>query len=162
MSAMHEQRGQYLTFQLAGQDYGITIAQVREIRASERPTRLPHAPEYVEGVIHVRGSVLPILDLRRRFALGETDRPHLPVVVVVQLDPAREAASAGLVVDAVLDVCEIDAASIQTPPQVVAGLDADLICGLCSIGGRFLILLDAGRLIQRVAAPALDASMAAA
>lgn len=156
-----QQRGQYLTFQLAGQDYGIAIAQVREIRAWERPTRLPHAPEYVEGVIHVRGHVLPILDLRRRFRLGDSDRPRLSVVVVVQTDAARESASAGLVVDAVADVCEMDAPTIQAAPQMVGGLDADMVRGLCSSGGRLLILLDVERLIRRVVATAPDASAAA-
>jgi purine-binding chemotaxis protein CheW len=155
---MPERAGQYLTFQLAGQDYAIGIAQVREIRAWERPTRLPHAPDYVEGVIHVRGRVLPIVDLRRRFGLGDADRPLMSVVVVVE---AGGAASAGLVVDAVCDVCEIDAASIQPPPQVVAGIDAELVCGLCSGGGRLLILLDIERLIHRAAAAAPGASAAA-
>jgi purine-binding chemotaxis protein CheW len=161
MKAMLERSGQYLTFHLSGQDYGIEIAQVREIRAWERPTRLPHAPDYVEGVIHVRGKVLPILDLRRRFGLGDANRPPVSVVVVVQSDATRAAASAGLVVDAVSDVCEIDAATIQAPPQVVAGVDAELVCGLCSAGGRLLILLAIERLIHRAAASAPDASAAA-
>jgi len=158
---MKERGGQYLTFQLSGQDYAIEIAQVREIRAWERPTRLPHAPDYVEGVIHVRGKVLPILDLRRRFGLGDADRPQLSVVVVVQSDATRAPTSAGLVVDAVSDVVEIDAASIQAPPQVVSGIDAELVCGLCSGGGRLLILLDIERFIRRAASSAPDASAAA-
>lgn len=161
MSSVPAQGRQYLTFQLAGQDYGIAIDQVREIRAWERPTRLPHAPEFVEGVIHVRGSVLPILDLRRRFALGDADRPRVAVVVVVQSDTSGDAASAGLVVDTVCDVCEIDAASIQSPPPVAKVLDTELVCGLSSGEGRLLILLDVERLIRRAAAPALDASAAA-
>jgi purine-binding chemotaxis protein CheW len=152
--------GQYLTFQLSGQDYGIGIAQVREIRSWERPTRLPHAPDYVEGVIHVRGKVLPILDLRRRFGLGDADRPPLSVVVVVQSSATRGATSVGLVVDAVSDVCEIGAASIQPPPQLVAGIDAELVCGLCSSSDRLLIRLDIERLIQHAAA-APDAPAAA-
>jgi len=153
--------GQYLTFQLVGQDYGIAIAQVREIRPWERPTRLPQAPEYVEGVIHVRGNVLPILDLRRRFGLGDADRPRLAVVVVVQSEQGRDAASAGLVVDAVIDVCELDATSIQTPPQALHAIDAELVCGLCSVAGRLLILLDVERLTRHAAPSALDASAAA-
>lgn len=161
MTAVPEQSAQYLTFQLAGQDYGIAIAQVREIRAWERPTRLPHAPEYVEGVIHARGEVLPILDLRRRFGLGDADRPRIAVVVVVQSDASRDAASAGLVVDAVSDVCQIDATSIQSPPQVVNALDGEWVCGLYSDRGRLLILLDVERLTHRAAASALDASVAA-
>ncbi len=151
MKPLPQRSGQYLTFHLSGQDYGIEIAQVREIRAWERPTRLPHAPDYVEGVIHVRGKVLPILDLRRRFGLGDVDRPALSVVVVVQSDDTRAATSAGLVVDAVCDVVEIEAASVQSPPQVVAGIDGALVCGLSTAGGRLLILLAIERLIQRAA-----------
>ncbi len=158
---VQERGGQYLTFQLSGQDYGIEIAQVREIRAWERPTRLPHAPDYVEGVIHVRGKVLPILDLRRRFGLGDANRPPVSVVVVVQSAATRGAASVGLVVDAVSDVCDIGAASIQPPPQVVAGIDAELVCGLCGNGDRLLILLDIERLIQHAAAPVPEAPAAA-
>lgn len=157
----HERGGQFLTFQLSGQDYGIEIAQVREIRASERATRLPHAPDYVQGVIHVRGKVVPILDLRRRFGLDDSDRPRLSVVVVVQSAADRSGATVGLLVDAVCDVCEIEAASIQTPPQLVGGIDAELVCGLCSSAGRLLILLDIERLIEHAAASAPHAPAAA-
>ena len=77
---------QYLTFQLAGQTYGVEILRVQEIKGWEKPTRLPHSPEHVQGVINLRGAVVPILDLRRRFGLGETEYGRTTVVIVVKVD----------------------------------------------------------------------------
>ncbi|MGH8231482.1 MAG: chemotaxis protein CheW, partial [Steroidobacteraceae bacterium] len=80
---------QYLTFQLSGQTYGVEILRVQEIKGWEQPTRLPHSPEYVQGVINLRGAVVPILDLRRRFGLGETEYGRTTVVIVVKVDCER-------------------------------------------------------------------------
>src|SRR5580658_3757910 len=74
---------QYLTFQLVGQRYGVEILQVQEIKGWEKPTRLPHSPDHVQGVINLRGAVVPILDLRKRFGLGEAEYGRTTVVIVV-------------------------------------------------------------------------------
>jgi purine-binding chemotaxis protein CheW len=114
-------RAQYLTFELAGQNYGLEILCVQEIRAWEPPTRLPHAPEHVLGVINLRGAVVPILDLGRRFGLSVSGQLRAPVIIVVNTPTARGTVTSGLVVDAVCDVCEIAADSIQPAPDVGPG-----------------------------------------
>ena len=109
---------QYLTFQLAGQDYGVEILRVQEIKGWEKPTRLPHSPEYVQGVINLRGAVVPIIDLRRRFGLGETEYSHTTVVVVVKVDTSRGELTAGIVVDGVCEVCNVGTEDMRPVPDV--------------------------------------------
>ena len=138
---------QYLTFQLAGQYYGVEILRVQEIKGWEKPTRLPHSPEYVQGVINLRGAVVPILDLRRRFGLGETEYGRTTVVIVVKVEHARGELTAGIVVDGVCEVCNIGAAELRAAPEVGSPLDADFVHGLAMVGERMLILLDITRLV---------------
>jgi purine-binding chemotaxis protein CheW len=142
---------QYLIFRLAGQDYGIDILRVQEIRAWERPTRLPHAPAHVQGVINLRGAVVPILDLRTRFGLTEVERDGSPVVIVITTPAPHAAVVTGVVVDAVCEVCEINSGMVQPPPQLGSGIDADLVRGLYTVNGQLLVLLDAEQLVSRVA-----------
>ena len=143
-------RAQYLTFELAGQNYGLEILCVQEIRAWEPPTRLPHAPEHVLGVINLRGAVVPILDLRRRFGLSLSEQLRPPVIVVVNTQTQRGLVTSGLLVDAVCDVCEIAAASIQAAPEVTSQLDREVMRGLCTLQGRLLILLEPERLLRHI------------
>jgi purine-binding chemotaxis protein CheW len=140
---------QYLTFQLAGQTYGVEILRVQEIKGWEKPTRLPHSPEHVQGVINLRGAVVPILDLRRRFGLGETEYGRTTVVIVVKVDSARGELTAGIVVDAVCEVCNISAEHLRPPPEVGSPIDADFVRGLAMIGEGMLVLLDVVHLVTR-------------
>ena len=150
-----------MTFELAGQNYGLEILCVQEIRAWEPPTRLPHAPEHVLGVINLRGAVVPILDLRRRFGLSVSGQLRAPVIIVLNTPTARGALTSGLVVDAVCDVCEIAAGSIQPAPDVGPGLDREVMRGLCTLQGRLLILLEPERLLRHIATGPEAAHLAA-
>lgn len=147
-SAVVANADQYLTFQLAGQTYGVEILRVQEIKGWERPTRLPHSPAHVQGVINLRGAVVPILDLRRRFGIGETDYGRTTVVIVVKIDSARGELTAGIVVDAVCEVCNVSAAELRPAPEVGAGIEADFVRGLAMVDDRMLILLDISRLVE--------------
>jgi purine-binding chemotaxis protein CheW len=138
---------QYLTFQLAGQDYGIEILRVQEIKCWEKPTRLPHAPEHVQGVINLRGAVVPILDLRQRFNLHESHETSTAVVIVVKTDSPRAGLTAGIVVDAVCEVRSIESADLQPPPDLGAAFDSGFVRGLVMVEERMLILLDLATLI---------------
>jgi purine-binding chemotaxis protein CheW len=140
---------QYLTFQLAGQTYGVEILRVQEIKGWEKPTRLPHSPQHVQGVINLRGAVVPILDLRRRFGLGETEYGRTTVVIVVKVDSARGELTAGIVVDAVCEVCNISAEDLRPPPEVGSPIDADFVRGLAMVGDGMLVLLDVVHLVTR-------------
>jgi purine-binding chemotaxis protein CheW len=140
---------QYLTFQLAGQTYGVEILRVQEIKGWEKPTRLPHSPDHVQGVINLRGAVVPILDLRRRFGLGETEYGRTTVVIVVKVDSARGELTAGVVVDAVCEVCNISSEHLRPAPEVGSAIDSDFVRGLAMVGDGMLVLLDMVQLVTR-------------
>jgi purine-binding chemotaxis protein CheW len=152
---------QYLTFQLAGQTYGVEILRVQEIKGWEKPTRLPHSPEHVQGVINLRGAVVPILDLRRRFGLGETQYGRTTVVIVVKVDTGRGELTAGIVVDAVCEVCNISAENLRPPPQVGSAIDSDFVRGLAMVGDGMLVLLDVVHLVTRTLSDPANAPKAA-
>ncbi len=152
---------QYLTFQLAGQDYGVEILRVQEIKGWEKPTRLPHSPDHVQGVINLRGAVVPILDLRRRFGLGESESGPAAVVIVVKVDTPRGALTAGIVVDAVCEVCNIAADDLRPPPELGSALDSAFVCGLAMTEARMLILLDIGQLVNNMLEDSAGAPKAA-
>jgi purine-binding chemotaxis protein CheW len=155
------QARQYLTFELAGQNYGLDILRVQEIKGWERPTRLPHSPPHVQGVINLRGAVVPIIDLRRRFGLPDSPPGHTTVVIVVRVESARGELTAGLVVDAVCEVCSLEAAQLRAPPEMEAGIDAHFVLGLAMLGERMLVLLDVPRLIGTTLADSASAARAA-
>jgi len=138
---------QYLTFELAGQDYGLEILRVQEIKGWERPTRLPHSAPHVQGVINLRGAVVPIIDLRRRFGLSEGTPGRTTVVIVVRVQSERGELTAGLVVDAVCEVCSVESAQLREPPEMDAGIDSSFVRKLAMVGERMLILLDVPQLI---------------
>ena len=143
---------QFLTFQLVGQRYGVEILQVQEIKGWEKPTRLPHAPVYVQGVINLRGAVVPILDLRKRFGLGEAEYGRTTVVIVVKVDTPRGELTAGMVVDGVCEVCNISPQELRAPPEMAAAIDTDFVRGLAMVDDKMLILLDVARLVSNTLA----------
>jgi purine-binding chemotaxis protein CheW len=146
-SAPIENAEQYLTFQLAGQRYGVEILRVQEIKGWEKPTRLPHSPAHVQGVINLRGAVVPILDLRERFNLGQTEYGRTTVVIVVKVQTERGELTAGMVVDGVCEVCNIAARELQPPPEMAVAIDTDFVRGLAMVEDKMLILLDVARLV---------------
>jgi purine-binding chemotaxis protein CheW len=164
-SAPTESVEQYLTFQLVGQRYGVEILRVQEIKGWEKPTRLPHAPVFVQGVINLRGAVVPILDLRRRFGLGEAEYGRTTVVIVVKVDTPRGELTAGMVVDGVCEVCNISASELRAPPEMSGAIDTDFVRGLAMVDEHMLILLDVVRLVSSTlvdSAPAMNSGSQAA
>ena len=139
---------QYLTFQLAEQEYGIDILRVQEIKGWDKPTRIPHSPSHVLGVINLRGAVVPVIDLRMRFGLEPSTYGATTVVIVVRIRTERGELTAGIVVDAVCEVCNVTQADLRPPPEVAGGLEQDFVKGLAMAGERMLILLHVDRLIN--------------
>jgi purine-binding chemotaxis protein CheW len=135
---------QYLTFMLAGEEYGVDILRVQEIKGWDKVTRLPHTPDYVLGVINLRGALVPILDLRRRFGLEAITFGPTTVVIVVR---AVER-TVGMVVDAVSEVYNVDPAATQPPPDVCGSVDTVFVKALATVDDKMLILLDVDRLID--------------
>jgi purine-binding chemotaxis protein CheW len=138
---------QYLTFLLAGEEYGIAILKVQEIKGWSNATRIPYAPDYVLGVINLRGAVVPVLDLRRRFKLEPVPFGPTTVIIVVRANVAGGARTVGVVVDAVSEVYDIAATQLQEPPDLCGQVDSMFITALATVDEKMLLLLDADRLI---------------
>jgi purine-binding chemotaxis protein CheW len=128
---------QYITFQIGEQVLGIDIMAVREIRAWSPTTALPHVANYVRGVVNLRGTVLPVMDLRARLGWGATDPSARHVIMVVRVNEQLQ----GLIVDAVNDIVTIDEDSLQVPPDMSGNRVSELIRGLASIEDRMVMIL---------------------
>lgn len=128
---------QYITFQIGEQVLGIDIMAVREIRAWSPTTALPHVASHVRGVVNLRGTVLPVMDLRARLGWGATDPSARHVIMVVRVNEQLQ----GLIVDAVNDIVTIDSDTLQPPPDVSGDRLGEIIRGLASIEDRMVMIL---------------------
>ena len=149
-----------LTFRLGGEEYGIDILRVQEIRGYEQPTHIVNAPAHVKGVINLRGVIVPIVDLRLRFGLPEAAYDRFTVVIILNVGERV----VGAVVDSVSDVIEIAPEQVRAAPELDAGVDAGHITGIGTLGERMLILLDIERLMlsSNLQLPSLAPAHAAA
>lgn len=129
---------EYLTFKLAGEEYGIDILKVQEIRGYENPTRIANAPSFIKGVTNLRGTIVPIVDMRLKFNCSVVEYNGFTVVIILHL-PSR---IVGIVVDSVSDVINLTSEDIRPAPEVDSAVDSDAIIGLGTINERMLILLD--------------------
>ena len=145
---LNEGTNQYLTFILGGEEYAVDILKVREIRGWESVTRIPNTPDYVLGVINLRGTVVPIIDLRRRFALDKAEFGPTTVVIVIRVEHNGKARTVGMVVDAVSEVYNIDKELINAAPDFGGAISIDFIKGLATIDGKMLILLEIDELVN--------------
>lgn len=141
-------RNQYLTFSLADEEYGVDILSVREIMGWGDATPIPNVPSYIKGVINLRGTIIPIIDLRERFNLEKQPYGPTTVVVVLQVKGAKAEKTVGVVVDAVCDVYDIDAASLSPAPDFGGAFDTEFVRGLASVSDKMIILLDIERLVE--------------
>jgi purine-binding chemotaxis protein CheW len=140
--------GQYLTFMLAGEEYGVEILKVQEIKGWDSVTPIPNTPKHVLGVLNLRGAVVPIVDLRTRFALESIPYGPTTVVIVVKMAQADQERTVGLVVDAVADVYRLESAEIQAAPEMGCTIHTDFVRGLATVDGKMVILLEVDRLIE--------------
>ncbi len=148
--ASKEEINQYLTFFLDGEEYGVDILGVQEIRGWEKPTIIPNSPDYVKGVVNLRGTIVPTVDLRIRFSIES--KPYGPLTVVIVLtvkDNEGRCKVVGIVVDAVSDVYDIETAKIKKPPEVDQQLGNEYISGLYNVDNKMIILLEINKLLSR-------------
>ena len=138
---------QYLTFVCAGEEYGVEILCVQEIKGWEGVTRVPYAPPYLLGVMNLRGVIVPVIDLRQRFGLAARAADSSTVVIVVRVRSGRGDKTAGIVVDAVSEVYSVTAANIKPTPELGAATDAACVSGLASVDNKMVMLLDIDRLV---------------
>jgi purine-binding chemotaxis protein CheW len=135
---------EYLTFRLDQEEYGIDILKVQEIRGYEPPTRVANAPDFIKGVVNLRGTIVPIVDMRLKFNCSKAEYNSFTVVIILNL----RSRIVGVVVDSVSDVMELPAESIKSAPEIESVIDSGAVLGLGSLGDRMLILLDIERLMS--------------
>ena len=134
---------EYLTFRLDQEEYGIDILKVQEIRGYEPPTRVANAPGFIKGVVNLRGTIVPIVDMRLKFGCSKAEYNAFTVVIVLNL----RSRIVGIVVDSVSDVMELPPDSLKVAPDIDSVIDSEAVIGLGSLGDRMLILLDIERLM---------------
>lgn len=135
---------EYLTFRLDQEEYGIDILKVQEIRGYEPPTRVANAPNFIKGVVNLRGTIVPIVDMRLKFNCSKAEYNSFTVVIILNLGNRI----VGIVVDSVSDVMELPAESLKPAPDVDSVIGSDAVLGLGSLGDRMLILLDIEKLMS--------------
>jgi len=135
--------GEYLTFTLGKEEYGIDILKVQEIRGYEAVTRIANAPPFIKGVINLRGVIVPIVDLRIKFNLGEPSYDQFTVVIILNIGKRV----VGIVVDGVSDVIQLNSDSLHPPPEFGSILDTRFILGLGTVDERMIIMVDIEQLM---------------
>lgn len=135
---------QLVTFKVDKEEYGVHIMQVQEIIRLAAITRVPRAPSFVEGIMDLRGKVLPVVDLRKRFLLPAKEHSENSRVVVVNIDDM----TLGLIVDAISEVMRLPNSAIEGPPRIIAGIDSRFLKGIGRLDKRLLILLDLDKIFS--------------
>lgn len=148
---------EFLTFRLGQEEYGINILRVQEIRGYENPTRIAHSPAFIKGVINLRGTIVPIVDMRLKFGVGEPSYDEFTVVIILNV----ASRVVGMVVDSVSDVLTLNPQQIRPTPEFGGALDVGYLLGLGSLesadGNRMLILVDIEKLMSSADMELMDA-----
>jgi purine-binding chemotaxis protein CheW len=139
---------QYLTFLLAAAEYGVDILRVQEIKGWDTVTALPNTPEYVRGVMNLRGAIVPIIDLRQRFRMERLDPGPTTAVVVLKVVHDHGSRIMGVVVDAVSDVHNVTDAELRPAPECGSTASSECVQGLATVNGQMLIILDIDQLLN--------------
>ncbi len=147
VKAIADRDGKYLTFSLAEEEYGIGILKIKEIIGMMPVTSVPKTPEFVKGVINLRGKVIPVLDLRLRFGIDEIDYTERTCIIVVEVEGQVGRVEIGIVVDSVSEVLNIKGSDIEDTPAFGTKLDTSFILGMAKMEGGIKILLDIDRVL---------------
>jgi purine-binding chemotaxis protein CheW len=136
--------GQYLTFALDGQEYAVEILKVQEIRGYSPATPIPNTPAYVRGVMNLRGTIIPVVDLRGKLSMREA--PYTAFTVIIVVNAATKVT--GIIVDAVSDVLSIARTELQAAPDFGAHVDAHFVSGMARAGEHLIVVLDIDRVLE--------------
>jgi purine-binding chemotaxis protein CheW len=139
---------QYLSFSLGREEYGIDILRVQEIKGWEEVRPLPDTPDYVKGVLDLRGTIVPIIDLRLRFGLKEVAYTSTTVLVVVTIESKHKSFMRGIVVDGVSDVLDVEPGKVKPPPKLEHAVSNQYIYGMVTSGERMVVLLNLDKLFS--------------
>ena len=133
-----------LVFKLGSEEYGVDILKVQEIRGYEKVTPIPRSPDFLKGVVNLRGTIVPVIDLRVKFALPDPTSDSLTVVIVLRI----AGRTVGAVVDGVSDVVQLAANDIKEPPRLGSIVDSSYLAGVATQGGRMILALDIEKLLS--------------
>jgi purine-binding chemotaxis protein CheW len=139
---------QYLTFILAGEEYGIDILRVQEIKGWDTVATIPNTPAYIKGVINLRGTIVPIIDLRERFGIEKLAYGPTTVVIILKVQSETRTRIMGMVVDAVSDVYSLADHQIKAPPEFGSAIDTKFVQGLATVDEKLVVLLDMDLLLN--------------
>ena len=156
--AIDQRDGKYLTFSLAGEEYGIGILKVKEIIGMMVITTIPQTPDYIKGVINLRGKVIPVVDIRLKFGMTLMDYTERTCIIVVEIKNSVSTIPMGIVVDSVSEVLNIKAGEIEDVPSFGSNLDTDYILGMAKMSGGVKILLDIDKVLSNKEFSALAAA----
>jgi purine-binding chemotaxis protein CheW len=148
VSTMADREGKYLTFTMAEEEYGIGILKIKEIIGMMPITTVPQTPEFVKGVINLRGKVIPVVDLRLRFGMDSVDYTDRTCIIVAEIENQSGTVMFGIVVDSVSEVLNIKGDDIEETPRFGAKLNTDYILGMAKTEGGVKILLDIDRVLS--------------
>lgn len=156
----HDLKKEYrelLTFFLAGEEYGVDILRVQEIKGWDSVTNIPNTPEYIRGVINIRGSIVPIIDMRLRFGLEKREYDATTVVIVLNVVRADKAdRTMGIVVDAVSDVYNVPVDDVKASPDFGTAVDTEFVTGLATIDEKMIIVLDIDHMLNAAELAVID------
>ena len=145
---VEEAPSQYLTFLLSGEMFAVGILNVKEIIEYGHLTEIPMMPAFIRGVINLRGSVVPVIDLSARFGGKTTEVPRRTCIVIVEVSDGEMRHDIGIMVDAVSEVLDIPGSEIEPPPSFGAKIRADFIFGMGKVGGKFVIILNIDKVLS--------------
>jgi len=148
ITSLVHREGKYLTFSLGNEEYGIGILKIREIIGMMNITTIPQSPQYVKGVINLRGKIIPVVDLRLRFGMDARKYNERTCIIVVDLLDNARSVNMGIVVDSVSEVLNIKAVDIENTPNFVANLNTEYILGMAKSADSVKILLDIDRVLS--------------
>lgn len=147
VTSASQRQGKYLVFQLAREEFGVQVLKVREIMGLQEITAVPQTPGFVKGVINLRGKVIPVVDLRRKFGLEDAEYTQRTCIIVVQVNQANGPMQMGAVVDGVAEVLNIQESEIEDVPDFGAEMTLPHILGMAKVKGKVKILLDIDRVL---------------
>ncbi len=146
MDTGEKETRQYLTFRLADETFAVNVAKVREILDLISITKVPRTPDFMRGVINLRGSVVPVVDMKLKFGMEETEKTVDTCIIVLEVIIDGETTIVGALADSVEEVVELEPGQIEPPPRIGMKLDIDFISGMGKLGEEFVIILDTDRI----------------
>jgi purine-binding chemotaxis protein CheW len=145
---LRAQAGKYLTFELGGEIYGLAILKVQEIIGMMNVTHVPRTPDFIRGVINLRGKVIPVIDLRTKFGLGSVEDTERTCIIVLQVTRGDQEITMGIIVDQVSEVMDLRANQMEAAPSFGSSVDTDFIMGMGKVGQKVVMLLDSDKVLS--------------